>query len=111
MKFYRYIINQYALGYNDDYPSSGYVGTKLELQEYSLVKETPKGYWISYGDSDFHGFQKWVSKTSRKRFAYPTEKEALNNFIIRTTRRAEILRTQLDACTIALNLAKKKENE
>ena len=78
-----------------------------------MFKETPKGYWIGYGSLGQHKYnwQKWVSKTSKKRFAYPTEKEALTNFIKRTEKRLKILKRQTWTCKISLNLAKIKENE
>ena len=107
MKFYRYEIKQYSnYGYDIDgdyVPSSLPPTTKLELEEYNLIKETEKGYWIGYT-----WFKKWVSKTSKKRFAYPTKEEALTNFIKRTERRINYLENDLDACKIGLELAKAK---
>ena len=47
-----------------------------------------------------------MSKTCKKRFAYPSKEEALINFIKRTERRIGILDSQLMACKISLNLAK-----
>lgn len=46
---------------------------ELCLKSYNIVSETPCGYWITFcsGTKD-----KWVSKTSRKRFAYPSKEEA-----------------------------------
>jgi hypothetical protein len=79
---------------------------KLELRDFSLIKETPKGYWIGFKDI---GSYKWISKTSKKRYAYPTEKEALNNFILRTERRVKILNWQLQCCEIGLDIAKNKK--
>jgi len=64
------------------------------------VKETPKGYWI--GD---WLFKKWIPKDSKKRFAYPTKEEALNNFIIRTKKYIEIIKSRLDDSKYAIILA------
>jgi hypothetical protein len=115
MKFYRYEAVQYAVidGYTGEYTDSHFPNPKLEIREYDLLKETSKGYWIGYGSLGYnrYNWKKWVSKTSKKRFAYPTEKEALINFIKRTEKRIEILDSQLIACRISLNLAKTKENE
>lgn len=56
----------------------------LEITEFKLVRETPKGYWISPDLEYFHFSEKrWIPKVSRKRYAYPTKKEALDSFIIR----------------------------
>jgi hypothetical protein len=83
---------------------------KLELRTYDLLRETLKGYWIGYGSLGYsqYSWKKWVSKTTKKRFAYPSEEEALINYIKRTERRIGILDSQLMACKISLNLAKEK---
>ena len=114
MKFYRYEAVQYAvIGDDGEYTDSHLPNPKLELRTYDLFKETPKGYWIGYGSLGYsrYSWKKWVSKTTKKRFAYPTKEEALINFIKRTERRIGILDSQLTACKISLNLAKMKENE
>jgi hypothetical protein len=114
MKFYRYEAVQYAvIGDDGEYTDSHFPNPKLELRTYDLLRETPKGYWIGYGSLGYsrYNWKKWVSKTTKKRFAYPTEKEAIINFVKRTERRIEILDSQLIACRISLNLAKEKENE
>lgn len=67
----------------------------IVLNEYQLIKETPKGYWINVY---YNEFNKWVSKTSIKRYAYPTKKEALNSFIQRKIRQQGILKNQLKMC-------------
>lgn len=77
MKFYRYESDSYYSGGDED----GYGGMffhRIVLKEFDLEKETPKGYWI-------RGFmtRKWVSKTHRKRFAFPSKLEAIQSFIIR----------------------------
>lgn len=115
MKFYRYEAVQYAsLGIDGDYESSKFPNPVLELREYNLFKETPKGYWIGYGNysvgypiGNLKSNAHWVSKTAKKRYAYPTKEEALNNYIKRTERRIKILQYQIDSCKISLNLAKK----
>jgi hypothetical protein len=114
MKFYRYEIVEYAtMDSEGEYMTPSVPNPKLELRTYNLFKETPKGYWIGYGSLGEHKYswKKWVSKTTKKRFAYPTEKEAIINFIKRTERRVEILDRQVWTCNISLNLAKTKENE
>ena len=81
----------------------------MVLKTYNLQRETPKGYWIAYGGSPgcFIGDERWVSKTSRKRFAYPTKEEAMVNLIARTKSRIKILKSQLSTCEIALASAEK----
>lgn len=106
-KFYRYEIRTYV-PISDDYRvSSLFSDTKLVLMEFNLHKETPKGYWIGYGNltEGYRSSSTWVSKTSKKRYAYPTKEEALNNFVKRMMRRKQILERQLDSCIIGLNQA------
>lgn len=108
MKFYRYETIQYAnMDSETESISSRIPDIKIILHEFNLFRETPKGYWIGYGYPDgLHDKGRWVSKTTKKRYAYPTKKEALNNFIKRTEKRVKILNAQLNACEISINLAK-----
>ena len=96
MKFYRY---NYLLagGYGRDMdgelvPSVFPPSINIRLEEYFLIAETPKGYWIGFDKNEKY---KWVSKTAKKRFAYPTKKEAENNFIKRKEKHVEILEANL----------------
>ena len=98
MKFYRY--------YNQ--------GADVILEKFKLFKETPAGYWIipeywSVADemttSINERYNKWISKTSRKRFAYPTKEEALESFKMRKQRQIPILKAQLECAKEALKVA------
>ena len=105
MKFYRYEAHEYAQhDIGGEFISPIYSNPKLELREFVLKKETPKGYWIGYKYWNF--WKKWVSKTARKRYAYPTKEEAMTNYIKRTERRIVILKKQLEVSEIALSKAK-----
>ena len=74
----------------------------IELK-FTLDKETPCGYWIfRNGSSLLKNNRKWVSKTSKNRYAYPTRKEALENFVARKNRQIEILSYQLEVAKDAL---------
>jgi hypothetical protein len=111
IKFYRYEAVQYAvLGFDGDFEPPKFIDPKIELRTYSLLKETPKGYWVSYGSfgsSYLRGKGKWISKTAKKRFAYTNKEEALNNFIKRTEKRLKILQDDVLHCKIAIEKAKK----
>ena len=102
MKFYRYVEVNYESG-----PS-------LFINDYELLRETPKGYWIIDTIWEHHEsveiYKKWVSKTARKRFAYPTKKEALENFKARKQRQIHILTYQLSDAKKALMLAEAKDS-
>ncbi len=109
MEFYRYEISTYVsmsdYGYGTDYLSYN----RLNLITLNLHKETPKGYWIGYGDkTGLFSTSKWVSKTGKKRYAYPTKEEALVNFTKRTERRMGILNSQISKCRDGLHMAKKE---
>ena len=52
-----------------DEPTASHVHSYLS--RFPIIKETPKGYWV--GD---YGRKRWVSNTTRKRFAHRTEAEA-----------------------------------
>lgn len=106
MNFYRYETVEYAsMGIDGEYERSKFPNPKLELRTYNLMKETPKGYWIGYGSFSKFCWKKWIPKESRKRFAYPTKKEALNNYIKRTEKRIDIMEYKISSCKIGLNLA------
>lgn len=97
MNFYRY--EDFATGYN---------GVVINLHTFDLLKETPCGYWISKYDTGgfYWGVQKenkrWVSKTSRKRFAYPTKEEAKVNYMARKNRQVIIYTARLERARLAL---------
>ena len=106
MEFYRFDYHEYAEHDEDgEYCSPKFPKPILELSTYILSKETEKGYWIKIKNWDTHLFQKWVSKTSRKRFAYPTKEEALESFIKRTKRRIRIIKWQIQCCELSLEQA------
>ena len=110
MNFYRYETMQYAsMGMDGDYIRPKFPDPKLELRTFDLIGETPKGYWIGYTgrNSKF----KWISKTSKKRYAYPTKEEAINAYIKRTTRRIEIMEYQISSSMIGLSLANSEKEK
>ena len=113
---YRYNRNTRSSGSNLDYEGefvkNSYVSYNynIDLDEYKIIKETEKGYWIElYSFSDA---KKWVSKTAKKRYAYPTKEEALFNFKKRTESAVKILSARLNeakAYLLELNVLDAKE--
>ena len=92
MKFYRYVdVDIYG------------IGIVIEIRDYNLIRTTEKGYWIKR-----HGKERWVSKNSKKRFAYPSKEQALENYVARKKRQIIILETQLNRAKTALYQAEKK---
>lgn len=67
----------------------------IEYFEYRAVKRTPKGCWIVSNDDWFVDKKRWVSNTSRKRFAYPSKEEAKNSLMHRKIAHIKILESQL----------------
>lgn len=95
MKFYRYTFIVIGIEVQD---------IRLLLNEFTLLRETPKGYWISRNGLEYN--RRWIPKESKKRFAYPTKEEAMINFMKRTERHIDLLRWRLKYAKDALNLAK-----
>jgi len=82
---------------------------QIYLNDYEMLRETACGYWINtsgYGKS----YERWVSKTSRKRFAYPTKYEALINFKHRKQRQIKLLEVNLSRAKAALDLCIKESD-
>lgn len=87
-------------------------GLHLRAQAFDVRKETPEGYWVvshSYVPSwmDFaalrkHGYLRWVSKTSERRYCYPTLEEALHSFKRRKERQVIHARASLEKAEKAL---------
>lgn len=69
---------------------------------YIILRETPCGWWIAkeflnivYRGDVPKECQRWVSKTGRKRFAYPTKTEAWESYMARKQWRVWHLERQL----------------
>lgn len=112
VKFYRYETGHVqSLGGN--FLGTILLNAELRLIEFMAIKETSKGYWISnnfiYG---LHMKPKWVSKTAKKRYAYPTKEEALKSRIAINRRRIEFLERDLQiAKSILIQCKKELEND
>jgi hypothetical protein len=106
VKFYRYeTYVQASTDHNGEYVNSTVPFPVLVVREMNLYKETPKGYWIGFGTPEtLHGGKRWVSKTGKKRYAYPTKEEALHNFIRRKKKQIQITKYILELAQAALTL-------
>jgi len=100
---------------------------KIYFTHYHVIRETRCGYWFTwsdrlpfqklYSDSDGPAWKewvrevgidvRWVSKTSVKRIAYPTKKEALTNFVKRKEKYIKILKNNIEITEGALYAARK----
>lgn len=99
MQFYRY--EERAEG-------ESWAPPKLHCYQYSVEKETPSGYWIVPQVGVCRIRRRWVSKTARKRYAYPSKNEALKALIARKRRQKVICEYQIDLAIATIAVA---ENE
>lgn len=103
--WYRYQDQPTATGYFDeygDYCSSGYRGVAIHLRVFTVKKETPCGVWLA--NECGVSLNRWVSKTSRKKYAFPTKEEAWASFIARKTNQRKLLLSQLRRVEALLRL-------
>lgn len=78
-KLYRYEDRRYSICVDPELEIYDVTPLELTLIEFTVHSETPCGYWFGI----FGGKEQWVSKTSRKRYAYITKKKALKGYIER----------------------------
>ena len=106
MEFYRYETYQTAsLDHDGEFVKPLFPNPILSLITFRLVKETNCGYWIALGSaSGLSSKPFWVSKTSKKRYAYPTKSEALENLKKRTERHMKIIKSKVEYCEAVLVL-------
>ena len=79
---------------------------EVVLKEYSIIRDTPKGYVIKIGQKE-----RWVSATGKKRFAFKDKKDALTNFITRTNKSILIMKHNIDFAQLSLEKAKTLRTE
>lgn len=100
MQFYRY---------EEQAEEDSWAPPKLLCYEYSLERETIHGYWIVPQVGVYCRMRRrWVSKTARKRYAYPSKAEALTALIARKRRQKTICEYQIDLAIATITVA---ENE
>jgi hypothetical protein len=76
----------------------------LHTTKYLILKETEKGYWIMV-----YSKRKFVLKGSNgKRYAYISEKDALNGFIKRKEAQIKINKKLINRARFGIDLANKK---
>jgi len=70
---------------------------RIRVNRYRVAKETPKGVWIHRCQfSSYPEDRKFVLRSGRRRFAYPTIDEAKVSFLARKDRQIRILNAQMD---------------
>jgi len=114
IEFYRYeTVDRTPTSYDingEVIPNRNHWDIRLELQTFNLVKETKKGYWICSGNPNQVNKLKeeayWVSKTAKKRFAYPSKEQALKSFICKKELQIKILNMRLSEAISGKRMAK-----
>lgn len=86
--------------YRFDTYRKGYGGRGLTIREFYVMSETPKGWWINVD-----GKKTWISKTAKKRYAYPTREEALESFRCRKTAFVKHAQNMLEVAKTDLKIA------
>ena len=86
--WYRYEERRYGVANEFDEVVSTYV--KLELIELKVTKVTPKGVWVTRFMTP-----RFVLLAANKRYAQPTQAEALESILARKARQIRILESQV----------------
>jgi len=119
-KFYRY-YGRYILSNSTAIESNEMLDLmittpQLMLDTLNVVKETPKGVWVSYDKSIIPNIPirqrcKFILHTSKTKYAYDTKEKALNAFKMKKYRQIQILSKQLDNTKLMLQLVVKTIDE
>lgn len=104
--WYRYTDGRYASTLDEYERPVGGGRAFLHLHTFPVIRETPKGVWIELWP---HGPLRFVLRGARKRFACPTQEEALESLRARKTRQQQILAAQLRHVADVLALADARE--
>lgn len=80
--------------------------TNIRLQEYPVMRETEKTYFIN---NRYYGLgEKRVLKEAYNTYAYDTKEEAKNHFLRRTNKRIAWFKFWIEECEKGLELMKKE---
>ena len=98
----------------------------LDLEEYEVIKKTPCGVWILFPNRNRWNVKTqkydlgkkfileqstWYKTITKKRFAWPTKKEALDSYIYRKTYQIGMLENKLENAKTFLAKAKEMQKE
>lgn len=84
---YLYRLSDVGYSISDEYGDHAYTDTCVELDAYPIHKVTPCGHTLEHYSG---ARRRFVSSQTDKRFALPTIEDAVENFIRRKTRQAQI---------------------
>ena len=107
--------------YNDPILFDEYTYGNIYLEEYEVIKKTPCGVWILFPDKNRWNTKNkkydlgkkfilerstWYKTITKKRFAWPTKKEALDSYVHRKTYQIGMLEYKLENAKTFLAKAK-----
>ena len=107
MKFYRFETGKQVI---DEAFFITHPKAKLITRTFTLLRETPCGYWViedckgKLSNYFIEKYKRWVSKSSRKRYCYPTIEEAWESYEIRRSKRVWYLERDLGIAKSAMML-------
>jgi len=88
---------------------------------FGVIKETPKGFWFVpsnvpidqglIGPLSLWHTRRWTNKHTMGRYAYPTEREALESYVHRKKKHIAIIASKLRYLNAALGKAKARLGE
>jgi hypothetical protein len=99
--YYRYENHNVSLEVDPETGESHGHGVHVTLDEYLVLRHTPKGVWLDMGQM----VGRFVRYDARKKFAHPTREEALSSFQERKRRQIKILSGRLRDARAALTIA------
>lgn len=102
--FHRYDDRHYAAPLDECDNPMGAGTHELAHTTYRVIKRTPKGAWIDLGWGD----KRFVLLSARKRYALPTQAEALESFIMRKRVQESIYENRAHSARYAQELALKQ---
>ena len=107
-KYYRYVDyreSDYFRFFDDyqDHPGTSHVCVRCD--EFKVVRRTKKGVWIMLGYGFAHQGLRFILSGTRKKFAAPTKKEAMESFVARKKAQLRIYEARANQARESLKLA------
>lgn len=106
--WYRYVDMRWVPSLNEFDEPQGSGTSDIQLQEYEVLKHTPKGVWLD----DFPN-KRFVRASTRKQFAHPDRAAAMTSFLARKTRQLKIYTARIkhiqEVMVIAVCMIEKKK--
>lgn len=109
--WYRYEETRYSPGCDEtDNPLPGTI-VKVHALEFGVIKKTPKGAWIArnWGAGNLSGEKRFVLLAATKRYACPTEEEALTSFLARKRKQIAIYARRIRVAEAAIDIASRHD--